>query len=189
MLSNITNLLVPLLGGIFLKSYDDLSDNETLIAFKNETLMEFLKGAHYICFTIMSINDPLWFIFAYTMNTLCYILDCNPYSKPYETSIFFSFGLLFIIINYNNIKLGDWYEYLILIGIFVGGIIETYIIHAEYSIFKLIIRSICILYLVILLYIFPNMSNTMRYICIYFTGYLLLSSIVQYYSLYIYKKE
>ena len=33
------------------------------------------------------------------------------------------------------------------------------------------------------------MSNTMRYMCIYFIGYLLLSVFVQYYSLYIYKKN
>jgi hypothetical protein len=137
MSSNITNILVPLLAGFSCKLYDDLDDNETISRFKNETLMEFLKGAHYICFTIMSINDPLWFIFAYIMNILCYIFDSSSFSKPYETSIFFSFGLLFIFINYNNIKLGEWYEYLIIL-ICYSGIIESLIFSTEYSIFKLI---------------------------------------------------
>jgi hypothetical protein len=189
MSSNITNILVPLLAGFSAKWYDDLSDNEKLGVFKNETLIEFLKGAHYICFTIMSINDPLWFIFFYILNIILCTSDSKAYKKPYEMSLFFSLGLLFILINYNNIKLLDLYEYIILIGLPCGFFIEPIIINVEYSIFKLIVRIFGFLIFLGLLFIFPNMSNTLSYTCLYFIGYCMLSILIQIYSIFIYKKE
>ena len=178
-----------LLAGFSCKLYDDLDDNEAMIGFKNETIMEFLKGVHYICFTAVSLDNPFWFIFNYISNVAHHLTNKEAFSKPYERSLFFSFGLLFFFINYNNIESLQWFEYLILFGILCAMFIEPFFIKSDYAEFKLIHRISSTLYFILLLFIIPNISNTMRYICLYAIGYFLLSSMVQYYSLYIYKKD
>ena len=42
--------LIALIAGVAAKLYDDLEDNIFLQKFRNNTLMEFLKGIHYILF-------------------------------------------------------------------------------------------------------------------------------------------
>ena len=169
-----------LLAGFSCKLYDDLDDNETLVRFKNETLMEFLKGVHYICFTTVSLDSPFWFIFNYIINVAHHLTNDEAFSKPYEKSLFFSFGLLFLLINYTNIESLQWFEYLILFGILCTMFMEPIFIKSDYSLIKLIHRTSCVLYLILLLFIFPNMSNTLRYTCLYFIGYHLFSSMVYY---------
>ena len=177
-----------LLAGFSCKLYDDLDDNETIAFLKNETLMEFLKGIHYICFTTVSINNPLWFIFNYIVNVAHHLTNDEAFSKPYERSLFFSFGLLFFFINYNNIELLQWFEYLILFVGLCGFLIEPLFNKSDYSLNKLIHRC-CFLLCIILLLFIPNMSNMIRYAFLYGIGYFLVSSLVQYYSLFIYKKD
>ena len=53
------SLFIPLLAGVAAKLYDDLEDNNFLQKFRNNTLMEFLKGIHYISFTSLSICSSL----------------------------------------------------------------------------------------------------------------------------------
>ena len=93
-----------LLAGVSCKLYDDLHDNEKLAKFKNKTLMEFLNGVHYICFTTVSIDNPFWFIFNYIINVAHHLTNDEAFSKPYEKSLFFSFGLLFFFINYKILE-------------------------------------------------------------------------------------
>jgi hypothetical protein len=178
-----------LLAGFSCKLYDDLDDNETISRFKNETMMEFLKGVHYICFTRVSLDSPFWFIFNYIINVAHHLTNKEAFSKPYEKSLFFSFGLLFFFINYNNIEPLQWFEYLILFGGLCSMFIEPLYNKSDYSSFKLIHRISSTLYFILLLSFIPNISNTMKYICLYSIGYFLLSAFIQFYSLYIYKKD
>jgi hypothetical protein len=178
-----------LLAGFSCKLYDDLYDNDSLSVFKNEILMELLKGIHYICFIIVSIDNPLWFIINYVGNIAHYLTNSEAFSKPYEKSLFFSFGLLFVLIDYNNIILPHLIETIIIIGLIGSMFIEPFFIKADYSLFKFIHRTCISLLFLLFLFIFPNMSNTLRYICLYSIGYFLLSACVQYYSLFIYNKD
>ena len=57
--------LIALLGGAAAKIYDDIEDNNLLQKFRNNTLMEFLKGIHYISFMSLSIEEPIFFIISY----------------------------------------------------------------------------------------------------------------------------
>ena len=54
------SLFLSCLAGTSCKLYDDLSDNPFLQQFKNDTFMEFLKGIHYISFTALSIDEPIF---------------------------------------------------------------------------------------------------------------------------------
>jgi len=177
-----------LLAGFSCKLYDDLDDNEALAFFKNETLMEFLKGVHYICFTTVSLDNSLWFIFNYIVNVGHHLTNKEAFSKPYERSLFFSFGILFLFINYRNIETITGFEYLILFLGLCGFLIEPLFNKSECSLNKLIHRCCFVLCFIILLFI-PNMSNIIRYAFLYAIGYFLLSVFVQYYSLFVYKKD
>jgi hypothetical protein len=95
--------LLALLAGIVIKLYDDLDDNNFLQKFRNSTLMEFIKGLHYIIFTSLSIEEPMFFIIQYLSNILHCFGNKGAYSKPYDNSVLYSFLLLFIIIDYKKI--------------------------------------------------------------------------------------
>ena len=92
--------LIALLAGVAAKLYDDLEDNAFLQKFRNNTLMEFLKGIHYISFMSLSIEEPIFFLISYLCNLLHSFGSKESYSKPYEKSLLYSFLLLFIIIDY-----------------------------------------------------------------------------------------
>ena len=54
------------IGGFSAKLYDDINDNIYFTDFKkNIFLMELLKGLHYITFTSVGLQDPLFFIIHY----------------------------------------------------------------------------------------------------------------------------
>jgi hypothetical protein len=67
--------LIALLAGATAKLYDDLEDNNLLQKFRNNTLMEFLKGLHYISFITVSIEEPMFFIIQYVTNFFIYFAD------------------------------------------------------------------------------------------------------------------
>ena len=97
-------LFLALLSGLSCKLYDDLNDNIVLKKFYNTTFMEYLKGIHYISFTVISIDDPLSFITFYLANFLLHLLgNDDAFKEPYEHSLLYSFMLLFIILDYTKI--------------------------------------------------------------------------------------
>jgi hypothetical protein len=175
-----------LLAGAAAKLYDDLEDNNFLQKFRNSTLMEFLKGLHYISFTAASIEEPLFFIFQYLCNIVYFFGKTEAYSKPYEKSLLYSFLLLFIIIDYKKITSFCLIDKLIILaGILMSGL-EPLVFNfdskdSEYSFGKMKGRIITMILQIIICYF--SISNTTKYITSYIIGYLFISVLVQLYSL------
>jgi len=189
---NVISAVASFLGGISCKVYDDLTDNypELSKIFNiSDILLEFLKGIHYIFFTIVSIDNPLFFINLYMECVTHHFGNDKAFNRPYEISLFFSFGLLFFFINYKKIETIHWAEYVILFILLCGLLFESPIIKAEFSVIKFISRLFGTFFFISLLCLFPNMSISMKYILIYFLGYTLMSAITQFYLVFIYKKE
>lgn len=90
------------MGGFVCKLYDDLNDNKCLSVFKNDILMEMLKGLHYISFTLTSLEEPLFFCFHYFANYLHSLNNKKAFNKPYENSVIFSFLLLIFVIDFKK---------------------------------------------------------------------------------------
>ena len=168
---NVISAVASFLGGISCKVYDDLTDNypELSKIFNiSDILLEFLKGIHYIFFTIVSIDNPLFFINLYMECVTHHFGNNKAFNRPYEISLFFSFGLLFFFINYKKIETIHWAEYGILFILLCGLFFESPIIKAEFSVIKFISRLFGTFFFILLLYLFPNMSISMKYILIYF---------------------
>lgn len=176
--------LLALLAGIVIKLYDDLDDNNFLQQFRNNTLMEFIKGLHYIIFTSLSIEEPMFFIIQYLSNILHCFGNKGAYSKPYDNSVLYSFLLLFIIIDYKKITsfcLSDKLISIIFIMMFAIEPLISFSINPEYSFIKMITRSVTMIIYIILNYF--SISNTVKYITSYTIGYVFISVLVQFYSL------
>jgi len=181
---------LSLLAGLFCKTYDDIKDNNILKSFRNDTLLEYLKGMHYILFTIVSINDPMFFYINYIMNVLNHIKNNNAYSAAYEYSLLFSFPILFLIVSIPSSP--TFLEYIIFIYLCIGMYIEPIISKfywgdEEVSHFKLYFRISVLLFVLLIIYL--DISKTVNNCIYYFLGYIGLSIIVQCYSLYINKKS
>lgn len=188
---------IAFLAGCSAKTYDDLTDNPRFRSSKkkNKTFIEGLKGVHYISFTTVSLQSPVFFLVNYFGNSLAYLTDDSSYTKPYERSLKYSFLILFLPIlyqisqhglditcNYMNIF------FIIMCGVFAVG--ESYIFTEDVSFRKLISRIIVLLFLLCSVYLFSSdISDSLIYIFIYFVGYMLISIFVQYYSLFIYDKK
>jgi hypothetical protein len=178
--------LIALLAGAAAKLYDDLEDNNFLQKFRNSTLMEFLKGLHYISFTALSVEEPMFFVLNYLYNILHSFGNKEGYSKPYEHSLLYSFLLLFIIIDYKKITSFCLIDKLIILaGILMSGL-EPLVFNfdskdSEYSFGKMKGRIITMILQIIICYF--SISNTTKYITSYIIGYLFISVLVQLYSL------
>ena len=178
--------LISLIGGIACKTYDDLYDNPLLQQYRNETVMEFLKGLHYISFTATSLEDPLFCILFYITGFFYKICSPTSFIENYESSLFYSFGFLLLILNYNKFTNLEWLDIFILLLALVGANMETLVSYylnndAEYSFTKLFFRTIGVIYS--LLFTLFVKSNACKYILYYGIGYYLVSIIVQWYSL------
>jgi hypothetical protein len=185
--------LISLIGGIAVKTYDDLYDNPLLQQYRNETVMEFLKGLHYISFTATSLEDPLFGIIFYIGNLIHRYTCPTSFIENYESSLFYSFGFLLLILNYNkitNIGLKD--KVFIIIFVLLMGCEPIFIYYLgnadmEYSCSKLFYR-ICSLIFCIIGYVFSE-SITFKNLALYSFGYIGLSLMVHVYSLFIHKNE
>ena len=183
---------ISFLGGLSCKLYDDLNDNYTLSSFKNDTLMEFLKGIHYISFTSVSINEPLYFLFSYVANFLNFLANRDCWKDPYEYSLLYSFLILFVILynknkNYfENLNLYEvFYICSFLCGMFIEPIISKFFLEKdkEFSTSKLLMRILYGLGAFVLIHL--SKSSVVKYIFYYMLGYFICSSVIQFYSLYI----
>lgn len=177
---------ISFIGGLSCKLYDDLDDNSLLHQFKNNILMEYLKGIHYMSITVLSIDDPLFFCIFYLANYMNYLTNNEAFSKDYEYSLSYSFALLFSIIDYNKIVKNSIFDYLLLFCFcftmyFEVPVMKYFLQDCEFSYVKLIIR-ILLLIIVFFMYLLGT-SKTVKYIFSYFIGYFGISVLVQYYSL------
>jgi len=176
--------LIALLAGAAAKLYDDIEDNNFLQKFHNNTLMEFLKGIHYILFMSLSIEEPLFFLFSYLLNILHSFGNKESYSKPYEHSLLYSFVLLFFIVDYKKITSLCLFDKLLIISGILMAALEPLIgpaVKDEYSFAKMICRVIVMVFIIILCYFIR--SNGLKYAAIELIGYLFISVLVQLYSL------
>jgi hypothetical protein len=183
------SLLISLLAGASCKLYDDLNDNSLLYKFKNNFIMEFLKGIHFITFSSISIDDPLFFIIWYIANIFNYLGNNDAWESDYEKSLFYSFLLLFLIIDYTKISSNySIYDILtmsctvIILGI--ERIIMQYVVknNEEVSYEKLILRTLSIIFNLLFNY-FCIENKTSQNIIFYSIGYLSVNVLIQYYSL------
>jgi len=182
--------LIALLAGAAAKLYDDIEDNNFLQKFHNNTLMEFLKGIHYILFMSLSIEEPLFFLISYLINILHSFGNKESYSKPYEHSLLYSFVLLFFIVDYKKITSLCLFDKLLIISGILMGALEPLVgpaVKDEYSFAKLISRGILMVFQIILCCFIR--SNALKYATIELIGYLFISVLVQCYSLYSLRME
>jgi hypothetical protein len=172
------------LAGVVCKMYDDVNDNQRLQQYKNPVLMEALKGLHFISATILSIESPIFFLILYLMNALNRITNRKGFSEPYERSGFYSFAILFLFIDYSKIVTLSKYDYGMICLYLLGSLVESKISKEEISKFKMFFRFGMSAIMLLLINIF-NLTDGVIYISLYNIGYTILSSLVQYYSLYI----
>ena len=169
-------------AGVVCKMYDDLVDNPTLQKYKTAFLLELLKGLHYILFTFLSINDPIYFCSFYLTIFINNICDKKAFSNPYEHSLLYSFLIMFLFIDYNYPFLSIFYELFgLLFVLLIGVMIEVKVSKKEYSIWKLIMR---IIGLCIFSFLYLNLSSLFKNSIGYIIGYLSVSIMIQCYSLF-----
>lgn len=174
------------LAGLSAKMYDDLNDNFLLQPFHHQTFLEFLKGIHFISFTAVSIQDPLFFIISCIANVLHYFGNREGYSEHYEHSLLYSFLLLFIILDFRKINdihtLDKWFLLVSCLGFLLEPFLMRYYFqNSEFSYSKMMIRTLlCILTSIMY---FMTTSISVKHFFSYCIGYGVFSTIVQYYSL------
>lgn len=194
--------LLSFIAGSSVKIYDDINDMPIYEKYKNNIfLLELLKGIHYILLTILAINNNYTFIFIYFLNVIHSLSNKIGYSEPYEHSVFYSFILIFLVIDYKKIMtdINTFYSdftndnklnvfnnifnnasigiFIFLIIIFIGGYLENLICSEEYSIKKIFIRTGGLI-LFIYSYLFFNL-NFLNNTFMYTIGYLFCSLISQ----------
>ena len=179
--------LLSLFAGISCKLYDDLDDNELLASMKTPFIMELLKGFHYVSFTCISLQSAAFFYAHYLCNVLHSVFNKTAYSKPYESCLFYAFGLLFFIINpYDTILSLSWFDKLFILSGSLMMLFEPLLFVKDVSIYKLVNRFVFILVNLSVLFFYQSeISDIVKYTSIYTIGYFLVSCIVQYYSLFV----
>ena len=183
-------LLLAFFSGFVCKLYDDLKDNKTLLRFKTDILMEMLKGLHYIGFTIVSLEEPLFYCFQVIGNIFHRVNNKSGYNEPYEKSVFFSFLLLLFVLDFNKIQKLTFNDFMCVIVFVTTLLSEPLIFKTEYSIVKFIYRFFVVIFSsAFTLYFIKGISNSVLCLLFYYLGYLLLSVFIQYYSVFIYKEE
>lgn len=177
-------LWVSFLAGLVNKMHDDLTDNPLLVDFKSPALMEFLKGAHYILFTAMSLYNPVFLMLLFALCSVNSQVDPNAWTGPYESSLPYSLGMIYFLVQYDPLPQLNMYDVgCIIMTLFSIATEPCVMRHKEVSLWKLITRAyfFCLLLCMIAL---PLNSLTLKYFFAYCVGYCLCSVFVQYYSLY-----
>ena len=178
--------LLALLAGISCKLYDDLEDNPLLVSFKTPFIMELLKGFHYVFFTCVSLEESLFFYINFYVNYLHLLFNKFAFTRPYEMSICFTYGVLFFIVTKGEMFLNfNFYDLTCVSGSFIFAGVEHFLCPEELSVNKLIMRSILIISILLTLWVSWIKSKATIYLCYNFVGYFTVSVIVQYYSVFV----
>ena len=175
-------------AGVVCKMYDDLVDNPKLHKYKTEFLLELLKGLHYILFTFVSINEPIFFLMFCVSNTLYNICDKKAYHNPYENSVLYSFLSMFLLIDYNNFNINklkiNFVTVYVVISYFSFFILDSLLCKSEIGILKIISRTLALIWSLLIVLLFQNkISCAFINVMFYNIGYLFISIMVQSYSL------
>jgi len=173
--------IVPLIGGISCKLYDDLYDNNIL---SNEVFKECLKGIQWVSLALMSYNDFNFTVIAMIANGANAIFNNDGWNNPYETSLLFVYPI-FLLISYSTRKAINLIEIFYLTFIFFGMMWDPIVITEEYSHRKFIQRVLVFMSSIIGLAggLYFNISMSFIKLTLYSTGYFLTSSIFQLYML------
>jgi len=184
--------LIPILGGITAKLYDDCVDNNIQIS---ETCKECLKGIQWITLTLMAINDFNFSIFFYLIVFLNYLVNQNAYNKPYEFSLLIICPLLLLLniklLKFDNFKLNsfkfkDILNLLLLISYIIWMVVEPFLFPEEISFKKMIFRSITLIVILIQILLFESiLYDLFTKINLYAIGYFLLSIFFHIYIIFI----
>jgi hypothetical protein len=198
------------LCGAVAKIYDDLVDNYRLHKFSNPTLLEVLKGTFMLTLTFTSIFNPLWGLTMWVSNWM--LMFCEPlsYELPYERSLYITYGILFIFINYDKLfeQIIELYylkyevtdSFLTILITFVGETVIRKIMLLpfvpqsirggcnnlkEVSVYKIISTSAALIWFMLI-----NQSNiTTKLFTIWQFGYAIIRLFTQIYSLFVYKPK
>ena len=182
---------LSLFAGICCKLYDDLDDNELLSWLKTPFIMELLKGLHYVSFTCISLHNAAFFYFNYFTNLLHFVFNSIAFSKPYERSLWFTLGLLFFIVN----PIDSSFHLCFIDKLYIFSTSSTMLLEPlfcvdDISTYKFIFRSLLIFGNLVIYFLFnTQLSDFVKCIIFYAVGYVSVSSIVQYYSLFVANKN
>ena len=157
------------IAGLSAKLYDDLVDNELLKEYRSEFRLEYLKGIHYILFTIISLHSSFFWMIQMAFNSVYVYFNRNTYELPYEHSLWYLLPILFLFtpkITF-DISIPD---FIIMIAIVLGASFET-MFKKETSIQKMLYR--CALIPILIIEIF--MSSKTFYFLLYTLGYIICS--------------
>jgi hypothetical protein len=175
------DFILPIIGGISCKLYDDLNDNHFLT---NEIFKESLKGSQWILLTLLSHNDFNFALVNYLINVANAISNWKEWNHGYETSLLILCSI-FIPISFSTRKSVSYMDILYIVCFVVAMAVEPLIISEEYSIRKFLHRSLSIISLVstVCFGLYFNVSISFIKLGLYGIGYFLTSSIFQGYML------
>lgn len=195
-LSRISPVFIALTAGVACKLYDDIQDNPFL-SFENPYLNEALKAVHYILLSVISIVYPWFYVLLSSLHAsqygeaiYSYLTKAewisNSYENPYEFAGLFTYILVFGVLLFPRymfpMKKAD---YGLLAFTLFASFMENVSSNSksqEVSMKKIMIRTILSLITVGVIVGLP-LSTDSKLFAYYVLGYLLLSIMVQVYSL------
>lgn len=173
--------ILPLLGGISCKIYDDLQDNNLLT---NEVFKECLKASQWILLTLLSYNDFNFTVFIHLINVLNAISNWDEWNYGYETSLLVMYPMI-LFLNLSTRKSLNFIDifYIICFCLCMG--IEPLLIQEEYSPRKFMFRFGLsgVIYVGLFISYYLGVSWSFLKVGIYSLGYAVTSSIFQLYML------
>lgn len=173
--------IIPIIGGISCKLYDDLYDNNILT---NEVYKECLKAIQWITLTLMSYNDFNFTVFIGLINGLNAISNWKEWNHGYETSLLLIYPV-FLLISYSTRTSMSYIDMFYVTCFSICMAFEPLIIKEEYSPLKFITRAGLTIFIYVGLFVshYFGVSWSFLKVGIYSVGYAFVSSIFQLYML------
>ena len=186
-------IIFSFIAGCVVKLYDDIQDNILFNKIKkNALLMETLKIIHTITFMIVGFNNPLFYYVNGSAIIFSYIIDKNAYKFPYEKSLIINYLLFLFFINHSKLNLTVFYDlkfYFIMIENTLNIFFEALFIKEEYSKKKLLIRILFFIIFIFNYFWYFYKYEDLILLNNYWLGYMLISIIIQFYCVFINKKQ
>jgi len=185
---DIMNYILAFLAGLSAKLYDDLKDNKKIKYYKNKDVLEILKLFHMGAFVKVSFDYPLYSYFIGIVVLFNIIGDISCYKYVYERCLFIAIILFCPFFDNSKIKeppVNTYWSILLLLPVLcIGAYIESKNIKEEFSVRKLCIRFLGIIWCCFAYYYFLPLYETISLIHMYVIGYLIVSVMVQIYSVF-----
>ena len=165
------------IAGLSAKLYDDLVDNEFLKEYRTEFRLEYLKGIHYILFTIVSLHSSFFWMIQMIFNSVYLYFNRTTYDLPYEHSLWYLLPILFLFIPKMTFDI-TIPDFTIMIAMLLGALFEV-MFKTETSVQKMLYRCALIPILIVEI----CMSSKTFYFLLYTLGYIICSVCLQYVAL------